>query len=118
MRQPKTSTVSKHKRARQLPPDSATTASPSAPPAHGSGSTEERIDHLRLRRVQREQVTPVPARLEALLPPDHLARLIWEAVARLELMAFYDAIVVVEDGPGQAATDPQILVAVWTYATS
>jgi len=118
MRQPKTSTVSKHKRARQLLSDSATMAAPSVPTAPDSGSTAERIDHLRLRRVQREQVTPVPARLEALLPPDHLARLIWEAVARLDLTAFYDPIVVVEGGPGQAATDPQILVAIWTYATS
>ncbi len=118
MRQPKTSTVKKHKRARQLLADSATPPPPSASPSPNSGSVEERIDHLRLRRVQREQVTPVPARLEALLPPDHLARLIWEAVARLDLTAFYDPIVVVEGGPGQAATDPRILVAVWTYATS
>jgi transposase len=47
-----------------------------------------------------------------------LARLIWDAIVRLDLTAFYDSIVVVEGGPGQAATDPQILVAVWTYATS
>ncbi len=32
--------------------------------------------NLRLRRAQRDQVTPVPARLDALLPEDHLARLI------------------------------------------
>jgi transposase len=118
MRQPKTNTVKKHKRARQLLSDSATTPPPAAPPSPHRGALEERIDHLRLRRVQRDQVTPVPARLEALLPPDHLARLIWEAVARLDLTAFYDSIAVLEEGPGQAATDPQILVTLWTYATS
>ncbi len=118
MRQPKTSTVKKHKRARQLLSNSATTPSPSAPPSPTSGSLEEHIDHLRLRRVKRDQVTPVPARLEQLLPADHLARLIWEAVTRLDLTAFYDSIAVLEEGPGQAATDPQILVALWTYATS
>jgi transposase len=37
---------------------------------------------------------------------------------RLDLTAFYEPIVVVEGGAGQAATDPQILVALWTFATS
>jgi len=63
-------------------------------------------------------VTQIPARLEALLPPDHLARLIWGAVERLDLSAFYEPIQVVEGGPGQAATDPKILVALWLYATT
>jgi transposase len=47
-----------------------------------------------------------------------LARLIWNAILRLDLTAFYEPIVVVEGGAGQAATDPQILVALWTFATS
>jgi transposase len=115
MRQPKTSTVNKYKRARQIPEDPATPASPASPT---SSPTAERIAHLRLRRANRDQVTPVPARLADLLPPDHLARLIWEAILRLDLTAFYEPIVVMEDGAGQAATDPQILVALWTFATS
>jgi transposase len=115
MRQPKTSTVNKHKRARQQAQASAPAVAPASPPG---GATAERLDPLRLRRVNRDQVTPVPARLADLLPPDHLARLIWEAIVRLDLTAFYEPIVVVEGGAGQAATDPQILVALWTYATS
>ena len=115
MRQPKTSTVNKYKRARQIPEDPVIPASPASPT---SSPTAERIAHLRLRRANRDQVTPVPARLADLLPPDHLARLIWEALLRLDLTAFYEPIVVMEDGAGQAATDPQILVALWTYATS
>ncbi len=75
-------------------------------------------EQLRLRCVDRERVVPIPARLEALLPADHLARLIWAAVLRLDLTAFYAPLVVVIGGPGQAATDPQILVALWLYATS
>ena len=75
-------------------------------------------DQLRLRRVSRDRVTAIPARLADLLPADHLARLIWDAVARLDLTAFYAPIVVVIGGPGQAATDPQILVALWLYALS
>lgn len=115
MRQPKTAIVKRYKRARQIPENPATPASPTS---ESSEATVERIAHLRLRRVNRDQVTPVPARLADLLPPDHLARIIWEAIIRLDLTAFYEPIVVVEGGAGQAATDPQILVALWTFATS
>jgi transposase len=73
---------------------------------------------LRLRRPQRQQVTPVPLYLDALLPDDHLARLIWAAVERLDLSAFTAESKVVEGGPGRAAADPAVLVALWVYATS
>ena len=73
---------------------------------------------LRLRRARREHVTPVPLYLDALLPDDHLARLIWAAVERLDLSAFAAGIKVVEGGPGRAAADPAVLVALWIYATS
>ena len=73
---------------------------------------------LRLRRPQRQQVTPVPLYLDALLPDDHLARLVWAAVERLDLSAFTAEIKVVEGGPGRAAADPAVLVALWIYATS
>lgn len=88
----------------------------------GSGERVESADnaqgHLRLRRVNREQVTPVPALLDALLPTEHLARLIWMVVERLDLSGFYKRIKVVEGGSGQSATDPKILVALWLYATT
>lgn len=90
----------------------------------GSGADRQgeptggRRGHLRLRRVSRDQVAPVPALLDALLPGDHLARLIWAAVERLDLSAFYKGLVVVEGGPGRAAADPELLVAVWLYATT
>ena len=115
MRQPKTPPVNKYKRARQPAQNSGSPESPTSQP--GAATTERRA-HLRLRRVNRDQVTPVPARLADWLPPDHLARLIWDAITRLDLTAFYAPIVVVDGGAGQAATDPQILVALWTYATS
>src|SRR5947208_724783 len=73
---------------------------------------------LRLRRPNRQQVTPVPLYLDALLPDEHLARLIWAAVERLDLAAFTAPLKVVEGGPGRAAADPAVLVAVWIYATS
>ena len=73
---------------------------------------------LRLRKANRNDVVPVPARLEDLLPQNHLACLIWEAVGRLDLSAFYAPIKVVEGEPGAPAIDPKILVALWLYAIS
>jgi len=73
---------------------------------------------LRLRRVNRAEVTSIPARLEELIAADHPARLIWEEVEQLDLRGFYAHLKVEEGGPGQAATDPQILVALWLYGTS
>ena len=73
---------------------------------------------LRLRRVNRQDVVPVPARLEELLPKNHLARLMWEVLECLDLSAFYRSIKVVEGEPGAPAIDPRILIALWLYATS
>jgi transposase len=71
-----------------------------------------------LRRANRDQVTPVPAYLDALLPDDHLARLLWQAVEQMDLSAFRADLTVHEGGPGRAAADPAVLVALWLYATS
>src|SRR5438067_13482481 len=73
---------------------------------------------LRLRRPDRQQVTPVPLYLDALLPDEHLARLLWAAVEQPDLSAFTAHLKVVEGGPGRAAADPAVLVAVWISATS
>lgn len=73
---------------------------------------------LRLRQPTRDQVTPVPAYLDAVLPEDHLARLIWQATGLLDLAPFALHLVVTADGPGRAAASPRLLVAVWLYAFS
>ncbi len=108
-------TENKYKRAREL--SGCAENAPAAAASEAAAAALQR-EHLRLRRVDRERVAPIPARLAELLPADHLARLVWDATARLDLAAFYAPIGVVEGGPGQAATDPQILVALWLYATS
>ena len=100
---------SKYQRAREL--RGCAQDAPAAPASDTPATAAPQRDQLRLRCVCRDRVTAIPARLEALLPADHLARLIWELVARRDLTAFYAPIVVVIGGPGQAATDPQILVA-------
>jgi transposase len=77
------------------------------------GSTFRR---LRLRQANRHEVVPVPARLEDLIPQNHLARLMWEVVERLDLSAFYAHIQVCAGEPGAPAVDPKILISLWLYA--
>ena len=87
------------------------------PQASSSGQPGGRTGQLRLRRVNRAEVVPVPARLEDLIGAEHPARLIWEAVEQLDLSLFYEHLSVVEGGPGRTATDPQLWVALWLYAS-
>lgn len=119
MGQPKTLADAKYKRARAIC-QKAKKTSPPLPAIPGAGKTiAEGARQLRLRCVNRSQVTPVPAILDALLPPDHLARLIWNWVDRdADLSALYASIKAVEGGPGQAATDPKIPATLWLYATT
>ena len=55
--------------------------------------------------------------LEALLPSDHRARIVWSFVESLDLSALYDAIKSREGEVGRPAADPAVLVALWLYAT-
>lgn len=71
----------------------------------------------RLRRPDRAQVLLRPCVLDELLSPDHDARMIWEVVRTLDLSEFYAPIQARGSTPGRSATDPQLLVALWLYAT-
>src|SRR5574338_1259738 len=55
--------------------------------------------------------------LDSLLPGGHRARLVWAYVERQDLSRFYAGIRVIEDGVGRAAIAPEILLALWLYAT-
>jgi transposase len=55
--------------------------------------------------------------LEALLPPDHRARVVWSFVQGLDLSALYDSIKSLEGEPGRPPPDPAVLLALWLYAT-
>jgi transposase len=91
-----------------LPDRTASTAdpSPTSPPRPAP----------RLRRADREMLVPA-MRLEDLLTPEHHARVIWQFVQGLDLTPLLDDIRAVEGRPGRTATDPQIWVALWLYAT-
>jgi transposase len=72
----------------------------------------------RLREPVRDQVELRAVDLEALLPADHAARVIWDYVQRIDLRALEEAVRARQHGPGQAPASPQLLIALWLYATS
>lgn len=55
--------------------------------------------------------------IDALLPADHQARVVWRYVERLDLSAVEGRIKSVEGHAGRAATDPRLLLALWLFAT-
>ncbi len=54
--------------------------------------------------------------VEALLPSDHRARIVWSFVESLDLSPLYDAIKSREGGPGRPPADPAVVLALWIYA--
>jgi transposase len=55
--------------------------------------------------------------LENLLEQDHQARLVWDFCLGLDLSSLYEQIRSRAGGPGRAAIDPCLCVALWLYAT-
>jgi len=55
--------------------------------------------------------------LDDLLEHDHQARLVWDFCRGIDLTTLYDRIRSREGGPGRAALDPRLGVALWLYAT-
>ena len=78
---------------------------------------ENREPKARVVEVNRAQMRLVPMDLESLLPADHQARAVWTFVDRLDLGEFYVRILSREGKAGRPATDPQIFLALWIYAT-
>src|SRR3954454_12839485 len=70
----------------------------------------------RLRTADRQQLIPAMP-LEQLLDSDHQARLVWDFCLGLNLTPLYDLIRSRVGGPGHAALDPRLGVALWLYAT-
>jgi transposase len=65
----------------------------------------------------RRQIELRPSDLESLLAEGHRARLVWAWVERQDLSKMYARIKAVEGGVGRAAIAPEILLALWLYAT-
>lgn len=65
----------------------------------------------------RGQIELRPMDLESLLPPGHRARLVWSWVERQDLSGMYAKIKAREGGKGRSKIAPEILFALWLYAT-
>ena len=72
---------------------------------------------VRVVRPVRNQIQFLMQDLDATVPEDHQARVIWDFLDRLDLSAFYASIQAVQGGPGRPASDPQVLLALWVLAT-
>lgn len=72
---------------------------------------------VRVQRPQRDQLLLRPTHLDALLPEEHRARIVWEFITGLDLSRLYDQVRSLEGGAGRPAIDPCILLALWLYAT-
>lgn len=79
--------------------------------------SEKQGPKARVVEVNRAQMRLVTMDLESLLPADHQARAVWTFVERLDLGEFYERIRSREGKAGRPATDPQIFLALWIYAT-
>jgi transposase len=81
-------------------------------------ATPDLVGRPRLRTANRHQIVFRATPLDALLPQDHPARIIWDYVEGLGLSPLYRPIKAVEGRPGRAPIDPKILLALWLYATT
>lgn len=87
--------------------------------ASGKNDTSRSLEgRVRVQRAERRQLEFRPSCLEDLLPEEHRARVLWDAVEELDLSAFYADVASREGSAGRPAIDPKILVALWLYATS
>jgi transposase len=71
----------------------------------------------RLRQPERKELALHAMALDELLTPDHPARLVWAFACRLDLSCLYRDIKAVMGHPGNTPIDPQLLFALWLYAT-
>ena len=72
----------------------------------------------RLRVPVRDEVRLEVIDLDGLIGEDHAARLIWAYVERLDFSDFEAKVRSREGGAGMPQTAPQLLLALWLYATS
>jgi transposase len=96
-----------------MPDANPTTPSPAddSPPSSAAPTSQPRL------RCADRQTLLAAIPLEDLLPPDHLARTVWQFVQGLDLTSLLETSGSVEGRPGRPAIDARIWVALWLYAT-
>src|SRR5260370_36786765 len=75
-------------------------------------------ENLLLRVVDRSQMLLRTVDVERLVEEGHPARLIWEAVGKLDLSPFYETILSRKEVGGRPGYLPRLLISVWAYAYS
>jgi transposase len=86
--------------------------------ASGKRRAKSGDGEARVKRPNRHQSVFRPQTFDELIPPHHRARGIVKFVEELDLDAFYATIKSRGSDPGRPATDPQMLIALWLFATS
>jgi transposase len=86
-------------------------------PAESSQPIPDLNPPPRLRRPDRQQLVVRPRTIDELVPEDHPVRAVWVLVLRWDLTLFLQGIRARGPRPGRAATDPQLLIALWLFAT-
>src|ERR1700761_6499493 len=71
----------------------------------------------RLRHPERQQIGWQQASLDELVSPDHPVRAIWGLVSALDLGELHDRVKAREGVPGQAPPAPELMLALWLWAT-
>ena len=74
-------------------------------------------DQARICRAVRNQVEMMARDLDSMVSEAHPVRAIWAFLEGMDLSAFYGSIKAALDGPGRPASDPEVLLALWIYAT-
>lgn len=87
------------------------------PPEQPENKAPGRVGELRVRKPVRNQAEMVVRDMDSLIAEDHPVRAIWEFLNKLDLAAFYASIKVDFNQPGRPASDPQVILALWVYAT-
>src|SRR3954466_4231351 len=93
----------------------------------GAGLFEELAEHLgperavssgapRVQEPRRDEPSWQVVDLDALIAPDHPARLVWSFVTSLELGELYASIKACTHTVGRTPIDPRLLLALWLYA--
>jgi transposase len=72
---------------------------------------------IRVKRPVRNQAEMMVRDIDSLIAEDHPVRTVWDFLSKLDLAGFYRSIKTVLDQPGRPASDPQVLLALWVYAT-
>ena len=72
---------------------------------------------LRLKLVDRQQIRLEVVDTDRLVGQDHEVRAIVDLLGRLDLSRYYEGIKAVEGRAGRDHSDPQVLIALWIYAS-